>query len=192
MGVVADVGGDPGAADLVVAGPDALEAGLACSGERVALSLAPLGRRFTTPPAGYADYAVEVPSQGDRFQPYAPVEPEEAALIVAGAERTGAEVVERARAEAAFVGSDGTRSRILSALPLSASGGAERGVVRAARLRGVRGALSSSGATGEDALAKRIESERVTSTVRSSPSPWPPGPARRGRSPGASRGAGRL
>lgn len=75
VGVVADVGGDAAAADHVVAGPGQFDTGLACSGDRIALSLAPLGRRFPTPPAGYADYAVEVPTQGDHFQPYAPVDP---------------------------------------------------------------------------------------------------------------------
>ncbi|MFE6853255.1 TIGR03089 family protein, partial [Streptomyces sp. NPDC057674] len=89
VGVTAEVGGDPAGADLVVAGPDTLEAGLACSGERIALSLAPLGRRFPTAPAGYADYAVEVPSQGDRFAPFAPVDPGAPALVVDGTERSG-------------------------------------------------------------------------------------------------------
>ena len=32
VGVIADVGGDPGAADVVVSGPDSLEAARACSG----------------------------------------------------------------------------------------------------------------------------------------------------------------
>ncbi|MFF3653686.1 TIGR03089 family protein [Streptomyces olivochromogenes] len=166
VGVVADVGGDPGAADLVVAGPDALDAGLACSGERVALSLAPLGRRFPTPPAGYADYAVEVPSQGDRFQPYAPVDPEEAALIVAGAEHTGAEVVERARAEAASLDLTGPGSRILSALPYDTWEGLSAGLYAPLAAGGSVVLCRHLERLGEDSLAKRIESERVTSTVR--------------------------
>ncbi|MFC7470400.1 TIGR03089 family protein [Actinomadura keratinilytica] len=40
-GVVAEVGGDPAAADLVVSGPDTLDAARACSGERIALALRP-------------------------------------------------------------------------------------------------------------------------------------------------------
>ena len=73
VGVVADVGGDPSAADVVVSGPEpeSLEAARACSGPRVALALRPLGGRFPQPPEGFADYAVEVPSQGDRFAPFA-------------------------------------------------------------------------------------------------------------------------
>ncbi|WP_282690365.1 TIGR03089 family protein, partial [Streptomyces sp. CC216C] len=72
VGVVADVQGDPSTADLVVTGPDTLERARACRGERVALALRPLGGRFPQAPEGFADYAVEVPSQGDRFAPFAP------------------------------------------------------------------------------------------------------------------------
>lgn len=100
VGVTAELGGDPADADYVVAGPDTLDAGLACSGDRIALSLAPLGRRFPAPPAGYADYAVEVPSQGDRFAPFVPVDADAPALMVDGAELTGTQLVERARADA--------------------------------------------------------------------------------------------
>ena len=60
-------GGDPGSADLVISGPDGLEAAGACSGERVALALRPLGGRFPQRPDGFLDYAAEVPGQGDRF-----------------------------------------------------------------------------------------------------------------------------
>ncbi|MFD0393660.1 hypothetical protein ACFQ3Z_19490 [Streptomyces nogalater] len=52
VGAVADVAGDPAAADVVVSGPDALEAARACPGERVALALRPLGGRFPQPPPG--------------------------------------------------------------------------------------------------------------------------------------------
>ncbi|RFU87913.1 TIGR03089 family protein [Streptomyces triticagri] len=104
VGVAADIGGHPGAADLVVAGPDELEAARACGGERVALALRPLGGRFPQPPAGFVDYAVEVPGQGDRFAPYAPVDADELALRVGPLELTGAELVERARADAEALG----------------------------------------------------------------------------------------
>lgn len=166
VGVVADVGGDPGAADLVVSGPDTLDAARACSGERVALALRPLGGRFPQAPAGFADYAVEVPSQGDRFVAYAPVDPEEAALVVAGREFSGAEVVERARAEAEGLGLTGPGSRLLSGLGYDTWEGLAAGLY---------GPLATGGSVvlcrhleqvGEDALAKRIESERVTSVSR--------------------------
>ncbi len=104
VGVTVELGGDPAGADVVVAGPETLEAGLACSGERIALSLAPLGRRFPAAPAGYADYAVEVPSQGDRFAPFVPVDPDAPALVVDGTERSGVQLVEQARVDAAALG----------------------------------------------------------------------------------------
>ncbi|MFF1305211.1 TIGR03089 family protein [Streptomyces sp. NPDC058307] len=159
VGVVADVGGEPSAADVVVSGPDALEAARACSGERVALALRPLGGRFPQPPDGFVDYAVEVPGQGDRFVPFAPVDPDEPALVVAGREFSAAEVVERARAE-------GTGDRVLSGLPYDTWDGLNAGLY---------GALANSGSVvlcrhleqlGEEGLAQRIESERVTAVRR--------------------------
>ncbi|MFI7104032.1 TIGR03089 family protein [Streptomyces sp. NPDC050161] len=104
VGVVADVGGDPAAADLVVSGPDGLAAARACSGERVALALRPLGGRFPQAPDGFADYAVEVPGQGDRFAPFAPVRADDLALAVGGEELTGSGIAARALADAAAAG----------------------------------------------------------------------------------------
>ncbi|GAA3805834.1 TIGR03089 family protein [Streptomyces coacervatus] len=161
VGAVADVGGDPAAADVVVSGPDALDAARACRGERVALALRPLGGRFPQVPEGFADYAVEVPSQGDRFVPFAAVDPEDAGLIVAGREFSGAEVVERARAEAAGLGLTGPGARILSGLSYDTWEGLNVGLY---------GPLATGGSVvlcrhlerlGEEALAKRVESERV-------------------------------
>jgi uncharacterized protein (TIGR03089 family) len=159
VGVVADVGGDPAAADVVVSGPDTLEAARACSGERVALALRPLGGRFPQTPDGFVDYAVEVPGQGDRFAPFAPVDPDEPALIVAGREFSAAEVVERA-------GAEGTGDRVLSGLPYDTWDGLNAGLY---------GALATGGSVvlcrhleqlDEEGLAKRIESERVTAVRR--------------------------
>ncbi|MEV4334835.1 TIGR03089 family protein [Streptomyces sp. NPDC049597] len=164
VGVVADVGGDPARADHVVAGPGQFDAGLACRGERIALSLAPLGRRFPVPPAGYADYAVEVPSQGDRFAPYAPVDPDEAALAVAGVELTGAELVERARADAERLGL-GPGSRLLSGLPYDTWEGLSAGLFAPLAAGGSVVLCRNLGELSEDGLAKRIESERVTGTA---------------------------
>ncbi|MEU5214266.1 TIGR03089 family protein [Streptomyces sp. NPDC020742] len=115
VGVVAEVGGDPAAADVVVAGPDRLDAARACSGERVALALRPLGGRFPQPPEGFADYAVEVPGQGDRFAPFVPVDPGAPALVVGGAELSGAGIGDRARADAAAAGMPAV-PRVLSGL----------------------------------------------------------------------------
>ncbi|MCL6672641.1 TIGR03089 family protein [Streptomyces panaciradicis] len=165
VGVVADVGGNPGAADVVVSGPDTLEAARACRGERVALALRPLGGRFPQTPEGFVDYAVEVPSQGDRFAPFAPVDPEEPALVVAGREFSAAEVVERARAEAPGLGLTGPGCRILSGLPYDTWDGLNAGLYGPLATAGSVVLCRNLERLGEEALAKRVESERV-STVR--------------------------
>ncbi|WP_405853996.1 TIGR03089 family protein [Streptomyces sp. NBC_00090] len=163
VGVTVEVGGDPADADLVVAGPDALEAGLACSGERIALSLAPLGRRFPAPPAGYADYAVEVPSQGDRFAPFAPVDPEAPALVVDGTERSGAQLVEQARADAAALGL-APGARLLSGLGYDGWQGLSAGLYAPLAAGGSVVLCRNLDQLAPEALEKRVESERVTST----------------------------
>lgn len=166
VGVVADVGGAAAAADVVVSGPDSLEAARACGGERVALALRPLGGRFPQAPAGFADYAVEVPGQGDRFAPFSPVDPEEPALIVAGAEYTGAEVVERARGDAGPLGLTGPGSRLLSGLPYDTWDGLSAGLYAPLATGGSVVLCRNLELLGEEALAKRVESERVTATRR--------------------------
>jgi uncharacterized protein (TIGR03089 family) len=96
-GTVAAPLGDPAGADVVVSGPETLEAARACRGERVALALRPLGGRFPEPPEGFRDYAVEVPGQGDQFVPYVAVDPAGPALEPAGGQPlSGTEVAERA------------------------------------------------------------------------------------------------
>ncbi|SER72766.1 TIGR03089 family protein [Streptomyces sp. yr375] len=166
VGVVADVAGDPARADFVVAGPGSFEAGLACRGERYALSLAPLGRRFVPgPPEGYDDYAVNVPSFGDRFVPYVPVDPEAAALIVAGGEYSGAEVVARARAEASGLGLTGPGARLLSGVGYDTWEGLSAGLYAPLASGGSVVLCRNLAGVGEEALAKRIESERVSVTV---------------------------
>jgi uncharacterized protein (TIGR03089 family) len=164
VGVVADVGGDAARADVVVAGPGQFDAGLACGGERIALSLAPMGRRFPTPPTGYADYAVEVPGQGDRFAPYAPVDPDEPALIVGDLELTGAELVERARADADRLGL-GPGSRLLSGKSYDSWDGLSAGLFAPLASGGSVVLCRNLGELSEDGLAKRVESERVTGTA---------------------------
>jgi uncharacterized protein (TIGR03089 family) len=166
VGTIADVGGDPGAADVVVSGPDTLDAARACSGERVALALRPLGGRFPQPPEGFADYAVEVPGQGDAFAPFAPVDPDEPALIVAGAEYSAAEVVERARADAPALDLTGPGSRLLSALPYDTWEGLIAGLYAPLAVGASVVLCRNLDHLSEDALAQRIESERVTATAR--------------------------
>ncbi|MFC9736017.1 TIGR03089 family protein [Streptomyces roseolus] len=164
VGVTAELGGDPAAADLVVAGPDALQAGLACSGERIALSLAPLGRRFPSAPAGYADYAVEVPGQGDRFAPYAPVDADAPALVVDGTERSGVQLVEQARLDGARFGL-GPGSRLLSGLPYDSWEGLSAGLYAPLATGGSVVLCRHLDELAPESLEKRIESERVTATA---------------------------
>ncbi|MFI0780254.1 TIGR03089 family protein [Streptomyces sp. NPDC021212] len=161
VGVHADVGGDPAAADVVVSGPDTLEEARACSGERMALALRPLGGRFPQPPQGFADYAVEVPSQGDRFAPYAPVDPDAPALAVGGLELTGAELVERARADAVARGLT-PGSRVLSGLPYDGWEGLSYGLYAPLAAGGSVVLCRHLDQLDEKGLAERRESERVT------------------------------
>ncbi|MFE6893491.1 TIGR03089 family protein [Streptomyces sp. NPDC057694] len=161
VGVVADIGGDPARADLVVTGPDTLDAARACSGERVALALRPLGGRFPQPPEGFTDYAVEVPGQGDRFAPFVPVDPHEVALVVDGDELTGAEVVEKARAEAAAPG-----ARLLSGLGYGTWQGLAAGLYAPLATGGSVVLCRHLDRLDDEGLARRVESERVTATVR--------------------------
>ncbi|MEU9555361.1 TIGR03089 family protein [Streptomyces fumanus] len=167
VGAVADLGGDA-AADVAVSGPEpeSLAAARTCSGARVALALRPLGGRFPQVPEGFVDYAVEVPGQGDRFVPYAPVDPEGAALIVAGREFSGAEVVERARAQAAELGLTGPGARVLSGLPYDTWEGLSAGLYGPLASGGSVVLCRNLGLLPADAVDRRIEAERVTVVAR--------------------------
>ncbi|MFD3873482.1 TIGR03089 family protein [Streptomyces sp. NPDC058623] len=162
VGVVAEVGGDPAGADLVVSGPDTLDAARACEGERVALALRPLGGRFPQPPAGFVDYAVEVPGQGDRFAPFAPVDADGPGLVVGGEELSYAELVARARADAAGRG-DG--ARVLSGLGYDTWEGLSAGLFAALAGGGSVVLCRNLDALPQAGLAQRVESERVTHTL---------------------------
>ncbi|MFC5722190.1 TIGR03089 family protein [Streptomyces gamaensis] len=164
VGVLADVGGDPARADLVVSGPDELERARACSGERVALALRPLGGRFPQPPQGFLDYAAEVPGQGDRFAPYAPVDPGAPALAVDGAELTGAQLVERSRTDAHQHGL-GAGSRMLSGLPYDSWEGLSAGLFAPLAAGGSVVLCRHLDRLSGGALDKRRESEHVTVTA---------------------------
>ncbi|NJQ02717.1 TIGR03089 family protein [Streptomyces zingiberis] len=164
-GVIADLGGDPAAADLVVTGPDTLEEARACRGERVALSLRPLGARFPEPPPGFADYAVEVPGQGDSFAPFAPVDPDGPALAFRGdGELTAAQAVERAAADAL------TReytpvSRVLSGLAYDSWDGVSAGLLAPLAAGGSVVLCRHLDRLPAETLEQRLESERVTATA---------------------------
>ncbi|WP_176735785.1 TIGR03089 family protein [Actinacidiphila rubida] len=165
VGVVVEPGGDPAGADLVVSGPDTLDAALACGGERIALALRPLGGRFPQPPAGFADYAVEVPSQGDRFVPYAPPAPGAPALRLPGGELlTGAEVTARAHADAAARGLD-RGARVLSGLPYDGWEGLSAGLLAPLAADAAVVLCRHLDQLPAEGLERRKDSERVTHTV---------------------------
>ncbi|MCF3960647.1 TIGR03089 family protein [Streptomyces fuscigenes] len=167
VGATAEIGGDPAEADVVVSGPGTLDAARACGGERVALALRPLGGRFPQPPEGFADYAVEVPSHGDRFVPYAPVDPAGAALRVqepdggAPIELTAAALVARAAADADKRGL-GAGSRILSALPYGTWEGLSAGLYAPLAAGGSVVLCRNIEQLSAESLAQRVASERVT------------------------------
>ncbi|MFB6779457.1 TIGR03089 family protein [Streptomyces sp. NPDC056352] len=164
VGVVADVQGDPAAADLVVTGPDTLDAARACRGERIALALRPLGGRFPQPPEGFADYAVEVPSQGDRFAPFAAVDPDAPALTVDGVTLTSAQLVARAREDGAELGL-APGSRLLTGRTYNTWEGLSAGLYTPLATGGSVVLCRHLDRLDEDGLAKRVESERVTNTA---------------------------
>ncbi|MFS0695034.1 TIGR03089 family protein [Streptomyces nitrosporeus] len=161
VGVVADVQGDPAGADLVVSGPDTLDRARSCRGERVALALRPLGGRFPRPPEGFADYAVEVPGQGDRFAPFAPVDPDGPALAVGGVTLTASQLVARAREDAAELGLL-PGSRLLTGRTYDDWAGLSAGLFAPLAADASVVLCRHLGQLDEDGLAARIESERVT------------------------------
>ncbi|OEV05467.1 TIGR03089 family protein [Streptomyces oceani] len=172
-GVIADVGGDPTRADVAVAGPDALEDARHCQGERVALSLRPLGARFPQTPPGFVDYAVEVPGQGDRFAPYAPVNPDLPALAppvpggqgLSGApELSGAQLLERARADAERLGL-GPGSRLLSLREYDSWDGLSAGLYAPLAAGASLVLCRNTDRLDADALTERAKREQVTDTV---------------------------
>ncbi|AEN10395.1 MULTISPECIES: TIGR03089 family protein [unclassified Streptomyces] len=164
VGVVVDVQGDPAAADLVVSGPDTLERARACRGERVALALRPLGGRFPQPPEGFSDYAVEVPAQGDRFAPFAPVDPDAPALSVDGVGWTAAQLVARAREDAAELGLV-AGSRLLTGRTYNTWEGLSAGLFAPLAVGASVVLCRNLDRLDENALAARVESERVTGTA---------------------------
>ncbi|EST31887.1 acyl-CoA synthetase [Streptomycetaceae bacterium MP113-05] len=165
VGVTVNLHGDPSRADLVVSGPDELESARACRGERVALALRPMGTRFPQPPEGFLDYAVEVPGQGDRFTPFAPVDADAPALVLPGGEElSGAQLVARARADGTELGME-TGSRLLSRLPYDGWAGVSAGLY--APLAAGASVVLCRNAERLDAAAldRRRDSERVTHTA---------------------------
>ncbi|MCF2532687.1 TIGR03089 family protein [Yinghuangia soli] len=167
VGLVVVPDGDPAGADLVVSGPDTLDAARACGGERVALSLRPMGARFTEVPAGFLDYAAEVAGHGDRFVPYVPVGADAEALELDGRTRTAAEVGQ-AGADAAAEWGLTSGDRLLSALPFTREGGLRAGLLAPLAAAVPVVLCRNLEQIDESALERRISTERVTRTITDS------------------------
>ncbi|MCU4748680.1 MULTISPECIES: TIGR03089 family protein [unclassified Streptomyces] len=161
-GVVAEIDGDPEDADAVVAGPDRIEEARACRGERIAVSLHPLGARFPAgPPDGFQDHALLIPGQGDAFTSFDPPGPEDPLLVVEGQEMTGAEVLAAAREDAGDLGLS-AGARLLSLRGYDTWEGLSAGLF-APLAAGASVVLAPGAARLEEAaLAARRTSEGVT------------------------------
>ncbi|MEZ0093466.1 TIGR03089 family protein [Streptacidiphilus sp. EB129] len=164
VGLTVYPGGDPAEASLVVSGPDTLTDALACPGERVALALRPLGGRFPELPAGFLDYAAEVPAQGDRFVPYAPVDPERPALVIDGEQLSGARTVSLAieQAEALELGPG---DRVLSTLSFDDWSGLGGGLLVPIAAGASVVLCRNSEKLDEALMEQRIAAERVTRRI---------------------------
>jgi uncharacterized protein (TIGR03089 family) len=160
-GAVAELDGDPAAATAVVSGPDGLDRASACPGERLALSLRPLGAPFPSPPAGFTDYARAAPAQPDAFTAYDPPGPDDPALVVGGRELSGGELVGLARADAAERGLK-PGDRLMSLLGYGSWAGVSAGLF-APLAAGASVVLCRNAERLDEAgRAARSESERVT------------------------------
>jgi uncharacterized protein (TIGR03089 family) len=132
--LVAAPGLEPAKADHAVVGPAALAAADRSPGERIALSLRPLGGRFGPPhtdplPAGIIDYAAEVPGHGDRFIGWSGrPRPGDPAVLVAGQSYTHADLVERGRGRAHQLGF-ARSARVLTDLDPSTEDGLANGLL---------------------------------------------------------------
>ncbi len=157
---VVDPWGEPKGAHTAVSGPGepALAAARACAGERLALSLLPLGRPFAQVPEGFRDYSAEVRGFGDRFASFTAPDPGTPALAVGGEVLTHAELVERASVAAAgLTGAD----RVLLDARRDAFTGAEAIEWLFAPLVAGAGVVVVRGATPER-LNRIAETERTT------------------------------
>lgn len=108
---------DPAGAEVAFTDADRLPLAGAAA-QVVALSLTPLGRPFTRPPAGALDYAVVVPGQGDHFTPYEPIGDDAPAFELNEHTYSGHAALSEAKAAAEWHRIP-PQARILSTLPWS-------------------------------------------------------------------------
>ncbi len=109
---------------VAVVAPDQVrKAEESTAGEVVALSLRPLGGRFIDPlPRRVLDYAVEVPAQGDRFAPYAPVGPHTVGWVEGGSSANLADLVAAAHSRADRLGLAAGERLLSTASPATYAG----------------------------------------------------------------------
>ncbi|MGH3417657.1 MAG: TIGR03089 family protein [Actinocrinis sp.] len=157
---VVDPWGEPKSAHTVISGPDerTLADARECAGERLALSLLPLGMPFAQVPQGFRDYSAEVRGFGDRFGSFTAPGPDTPALAVDGSVLTHAELVERATVAAVgLAGAD----RVLLDARRDAFSGAEAIEWLFAPMVAGAGVVVVRGATPER-LSRIAETERTT------------------------------
>jgi uncharacterized protein (TIGR03089 family) len=157
-GVVAAPDADPAECEHVVTDPDHLDRAAACRGERVLVPMRPFGAPALELPAGFYDYAAEVPAYGDQFAPGAPVTDDLTALERARGSATGAEVVAAAAAAAAQWGLTAD-DRVLVTADLGTADGLLAGLLAPLAV-GASVVLCRN--TDPAALPRRRETERVT------------------------------
>lgn len=91
--------------EIAVVGPDRLDAAPDTGAhEVVAASLHPLGAPLPDCPPTVLDYATAARGHGDHYSPAAPVDPGDTALLLPEGGESGAELADRARAQAAAWG----------------------------------------------------------------------------------------
>lgn len=107
---------------------------------------------------------MEVPGQGDRFAPFVPVDAEGPGLVVGGEELSYAALTARAREDAAKLGL-GADSRVLTGRGYDTWDGLSAGLYAALAAGGSVVLCRNLDRLSAQALAQRVESERVTHTV---------------------------
>jgi uncharacterized protein (TIGR03089 family) len=151
----------------VVTGPDTLDDARACSGERVALSLRPMGARFAQAPEGFLDYAAEVAGHGDRFAPYVPPRELDPALELEGRVYSAAELGALGE-EAAKEWSLTPGDRLMTDLAFTHEGGLRAGLLAPLAASAPVVLCRNLELIDESAREHRISTERVTRTITDS------------------------
>ncbi|MGQ0632318.1 MAG: TIGR03089 family protein [Sporichthyaceae bacterium] len=160
-GVAAAPDSDPADCEHVVTDPTGVERARACGGHRLLVPMRPFGQPALDLPAGFGDYAAEVPAYPDQFMAPMPLTGDEAALVRGGETATGTELIAAAQAAATEWGV-GSGDRLLVTEDLSTPAGLLAGLL-VPLVTGASVVLCRN--TDPAALGRRVESERVTRTL---------------------------